>query len=197
MTIGQLRDRLPTLPEDEREVARDLFYLLTPASGQTIMAFQRAWDGKRRPFSEFVVAQNELIIKLIDAEISPGGSELRKMLGMPPITLETEIVTHVPLDQTKPHFRMIQCLCGPARHAIMGIGYEWPEVAKEEALASLKAAMKEMKVDPWCVICRSMDFRFEDVATRWKTKEEAAPHLAQQQLENLLTNLHFHQVKNN
>lgn len=79
----------------------------------------------------------------------------------------------------------------------MAAMYDWPTETKETVIPQIQAALKEMKADSWCVICKSMDLRFEDHALRWKTREEAMPHLAALALENLAANIHFNAVKNN
>jgi hypothetical protein len=70
---------------------------------------------------------------------------------------------------------MIQCLC-PQRHAIVGFAYEADEPS-EEKLAQLQSTVAKMigqnMIDPWCGICRSRDWHYEQAKTRFRTMAEA------------------------
>lgn len=53
--------------------------------------FQTLWDGSR-PYREFVKAQNSLVLDMIFLETSPIGAVVRAATGMPPLSLEDEII---------------------------------------------------------------------------------------------------------
>jgi hypothetical protein len=72
--------------------------------------------------------------------------------------------------------RIVQCLC-PQRHCLMGVAYESPDgeadPAKMEALRKTIADLVERVINPWCAICESRSFIYEDEATRFRTLAEA------------------------
>lgn len=103
--------------------------------------------------------------------------------------------------------RIVQCLCGPARHCILAIPYSPGVTAAQSAAAQAKcgdcditlteanaaAYLRSMVegliargvMDPWCGICGSRAFVCEDARTRFETMEGALPEmqkLAQEQL---------------
>lgn len=74
--------------------------------------------------------------------------------------------------------RIVQCLCGPARHAILAMAlHESPEVSDVDALVWLRAAVELLhegrgaelgvpipaKLNPWCGLCGAplRDWRYE------------------------------------
>lgn len=86
--------------------------------------------------------------------------------------------------------RIVQCLC-PSRHCIMAIAYQSGLTAAQEkiggceditlteetASAWLKDVVEAMiatqTVNPWCDICKSRDFRYEDAKSIFDTIEQA------------------------
>lgn len=86
-----------------------------------------------------------------------------------------------------------QCLCGPQRHAILAITWADPEFTSGDAEAHLKIFVESLietnTINPWCGICGSRNFRYEDGVTRYRTMKEATPDLQLAQLSNLLSGL--------
>lgn len=101
--------------------------------------------------------------------------------------------------------RIVQLLCGPKRHAIIGLPY-FPGIAAQgaddndmlltEATATgyVKGvidgwlASRPPTLNPWCGICGARaetSWFYEDKATGFRTMEEAMPYLAQNALEQM------------
>jgi hypothetical protein len=86
--------------------------------------------------------------------------------------------------------RIVQCLC-PSRHCIMAIAYlpgitSTPDVSDEDITLTEANAADHLRLmvedavgagwlDPWCGICRSRDFHYEDGRTAFQTLAEAYP----------------------
>ena len=74
--------------------------------------------------------------------------------------------------------RIVQCLCGPKRHAIMARLYE-KGVDEGDQAALLKTAIElltaERLIDPWCAMCHATSdgWIYEDSKTLFRTMEEA------------------------
>lgn len=67
--------------------------------------------------------------------------------------------------------RLTQCLC-PSRHAIMAVFYDTD--APGPALRDVVTLMiAEDLINPWCGICHSREFHYEDAATAFGSMEEA------------------------
>jgi transcriptional regulator with XRE-family HTH domain len=102
--------------------------------------------------------------------------------------------------------RIVQCLCGPERHALIALPYE-PGVTLHEAgdivlteanaasclRIAVDVAIQARVLNPWCEICRAprRQWIFEDAALAFKSLEEALPHLkacaeAQQETRRML-----------
>ncbi len=83
--------------------------------------------------------------------------------------------------------RIVQCLC-PSRHAIMAYVYDDAEVTPERAryalAETLTAAIIEGPLNPWCGLCNSRSFHYEDAVTPFRTMEEALPHFERLEREN-------------
>jgi len=86
---------------------------------------------------------------------------------------------------------IVQCLC-PSRHCIMAISYDpagpnsqikTPEEGIETLKRMVDTAINGLLVDPWCGICKSRTFSYEDGETRWRTLEEARPYLEASEAE--------------
>jgi hypothetical protein len=83
--------------------------------------------------------------------------------------------------------RIVQCLC-PARHAILAVAYDPADIPEhfngdpDGPRAGLKALVEEgitaEAINPWCGICGSREFNYEDAPTKFQTLEEARPALA-------------------
>lgn len=75
---------------------------------------------------------------------------------------------------------IIQCLC-PHRHCIMAIAYDSETIAPADAMLGLmvtvESAVEVKEINPWCHICQSRDWHYEDAPTRFKTIDEAEPVL--------------------
>jgi hypothetical protein len=92
-----------------------------------------------------------------------------------------------------------QCLC-PKRHCIIALAWEEGEavpgcgdlVFKDSADACrgvetlIDLFIKDGQINPWCGICKSSTFSYEDGLTRFKSLDEAQPELQKLQLGNLL-----------
>lgn len=93
--------------------------------------------------------------------------------------------------------RIVQCLCGPARHCILGIAYAdgltaaqaefggFDDITLTEANAAgyvrgmVEGLLLRLTLNPWCGICfaPSTGWLYEDAPTKFKSIEEATPHL--------------------
>jgi hypothetical protein len=96
-----------------------------------------------------------------------------------------------------PKPRIVQALCGPARHAIMAIPYEpgltaaqtdfgsCDDVTLTESNAAdylrdlVDGLILRRALNPWCGICRAKReaWFFEDCALAFNSLDEALPHL--------------------
>jgi hypothetical protein len=92
MTIKDVKEQLPSIQDAKQraDMLKRLFQLMSPMSYKTLMVFQRDWDG-RRPYAEFVEAQNREILMCIDLEVSDIGKLTRGALQLQEISLETEL----------------------------------------------------------------------------------------------------------
>ena len=92
---------------------------------------------------------------------------------------------------------IVQHLC-PKRHCILASAFECEPLQKEarakQAIDSLKEmwrkAEAEQLLNPWCDICHAplAECRYEVALTKYRTLEEAKPHLQQIEKEQLETN---------
>lgn len=77
--------------------------------------------------------------------------------------------------------RLVQCLCGANRHAILAIAYEEGKV--EDGVDELRKKIAELlasrAINPWCGICHSRQehWQYEDSPTKFETMDEALPAL--------------------
>jgi hypothetical protein len=79
-----------------------------------------------------------------------------------------------------------QCLC-PQRHCILAIAWDAADttttMTPEIAVASLRALVAAAVLpgvgwmNPWCGICHSREFSYEDGVTAFRTMDEARPAL--------------------
>ena len=81
----------------------------------------------------------------------------------------------------RPKPRIVQCLCGPARHCITALAYEphTGDMTEENAAGRLEQfvdkAIAERLINPWCAICRAKRERWysktaSSSSTRWKRR---------------------------
>jgi hypothetical protein len=93
---------------------------------------------------------------------------------------------------------IVQCLC-PQRHCIMAVAYDDVTTNGADALEQLEAVMKEAierhMLNPWCGICQSRDFFYEDGVTRFTTMEEARPHLERSGADQIATRAVIDELK--
>ena len=75
---------------------------------------------------------------------------------------------------------IVQLLC-PERHCILAVAYESDKPMPEDPCRYVEQQFQEAVqagiLNPWCDICRSRDLHTEDAPTRFRTLEEARPHL--------------------
>lgn len=79
-----------------------------------------------------------------------------------------------------------QYLC-PERHCVVALAYERTWTTPDQVEETLKKAMTENKVDPWCGLCRSTELRFEHARTRFDTMEEAMPFFKVEETKQAFT----------
>lgn len=94
---------------------------------------------------------------------------------------------------------IVQCLC-PDRHCIMAVAYDDAVTDGEEAQRKLQGVIKQAVdaggvINPWCGICQSRDFYYEDGVTRFRTMEEAMPALEQGQRDQLASRALINEAK--
>ncbi len=79
------------------------------------------------------------------------------------------------------------------RHCIFAISYEHPEMSDEYALKAAQGLWKEIQdkklVNPWCALCDGRDMYFECGETGFRTMKEAMPHLKEEEIRQLKTQL--------
>jgi hypothetical protein len=105
--------------------------------------------------------------------------------------------------------RIVQCLC-PSRHCIMAIAYlpgvtaaAWDStnditLTEDNAPGYVRdrivgPALRSRLINPWCSICsaKSGTWCYEDAPTKFKTIEEAEPHLRKVEEANAATRRMF------
>jgi hypothetical protein len=97
--------------------------------------------------------------------------------------------------------RITQCLC-PSRHCILAMSYDdaktkaTPAEQEERLRRLMFRAEKAGTIRMRCAICGSTNLSYEDRATRFKTQEEAEPHLREAEAENLRAREFFEASKN-
>jgi hypothetical protein len=103
---------------------------------------------------------------------------------------------------------LIQCLCGPKRHAIFALAYDDQDRNGAEALADFKGMvtlmLKTNAVKPWCGMCalgedeiaHCESWFYEDRATVFQSMAEAEPYLKQSEADQLATRAFMERSKN-
>ncbi len=91
--------------------------------------------------------------------------------------------------------RIVQVLC-PSRHCIVASAYESPDGEPIcEVTDSLRARVESMlatnAMDPWCGICKSRSWSYDDQATAYSTMEEALPQLQKAADQQAITRAYF------
>jgi hypothetical protein len=80
-----------------------------------------------------------------------------------------------------------QILC-PKRHCILASAFDVADHSPQEATAELIAQVERLlalhKIDPWCGICRSSDWKAEAAPTKWATMDQARPFIEELEREN-------------
>ena len=93
---------------------------------------------------------------------------------------------------------IIQCLC-PNRHCIMALAYDPDDIAHDVVLAGLQELVgiwiERGKINPWCGICNSHHWTYEQRRTKYKTMAEAKPELQRLELEQAATRAMIDQRK--
>jgi hypothetical protein len=95
--------------------------------------------------------------------------------------------------------RIIQLLC-PLRHCIVAGAYEGAEAPNESVMVGFRADVQKLldsnAINPWCGICHSRVWHYEDGRTKFATMEEAQPFIDQTQRENEATRRMFANSQN-
>ena len=82
-----------------------------------------------------------------------------------------------------------QCLC-PQRHCMAAMAFDPAATPEGVAVESLRTAVREGIAseffNPWCGICKSREFHYEVGVTRFRTMEEAMPHLKETERQNAI-----------
>lgn len=85
---------------------------------------------------------------------------------------------------------ILQVLC-PQRHCIIALAFmpedRTPEQAIEDGKALIKGLVEDKALNHWCALCGGKEFSYEVGVTRYKTIEEARPHLEQHEQKMLLS----------
>ena len=97
---------------------------------------------------------------------------------------------------------IIQCLC-PERHAILAVAYDDAVTTGAEALQMFQSMVQSMVLvttdggglNPWCGICESRDWFYEDGVTGFTTLAEAKPFLEKCQADQMATRALIDQQK--
>ena len=91
MKIKEILKKMDGFSDEERRtILGGLMNRLCHISKNQLMNFQSNWDGSRA-FEEFKREQNKVIKECVGIEVSEIGSLIREKLGLPSISLETEI----------------------------------------------------------------------------------------------------------
>ena len=92
--------------------------------------------------------------------------------------------------------RIVQCLCGPARHCIVAIAYSsFDDVTLTEANPAkytegfVEELIAVKAINPWCGICNAKRpaWVFEDSPTKYHTMEEAEAALRESERQQAIT----------
>ena len=93
---------------------------------------------------------------------------------------------------------IIQCLC-PNRHAIFGVAYDPADMPHDVAMATFQSTIEkwitDKTINPWCGICNSRHWTYEQRRTKYATMQEAEPELKRLELEQMLTRALIEQQK--
>lgn len=93
---------------------------------------------------------------------------------------------------------VIQCLC-PNRHAIFAVAYDPKDIAHDVVMAGFQAQIEgwiaDKTINPWCGICESRVWTYEQRRTKYDTIEEAKPELRKLEVEQLFTRMQIEERK--
>lgn len=93
---------------------------------------------------------------------------------------------------------IIQCLC-PQRHAIYGIAYDPKNISHDTVRAGFQQLIEqwieEKTINPWCGICSSRVWTYEQKQTKFQTMEEARTELRQLEVDNIISRIVIDQRK--
>lgn len=90
MKVKEILDKMDDFSDEGRErYLMPLLSDLTAVSQHQIIVFQDNWDGTKS-FEEFKKAQNKEIRDCVEMELSDFGVEARKVVGLQPLTEDTE-----------------------------------------------------------------------------------------------------------
>jgi hypothetical protein len=85
---------------------------------------------------------------------------------------------------------IIQCLC-PDRHCIFALAYDPADLSSPEAMQGFKemvqAALDKKLANPWCGMCGSTLWSYEDAVTKFATIEEARPAMKETEADQMAT----------
>lgn len=93
MTIREVIAQLESggLIDDSREpTLRKVIMVLSAVSKSSLVTFEAAWD-YNLPFEEFAKVQNQVFLKCLRMELSELGERLRRLVGLVPLTEDTEV----------------------------------------------------------------------------------------------------------
>jgi hypothetical protein len=76
----------------------------------------------------------------------------------------------------RPLISLVQLVC-PNGHLFLGAAWNPYKHTFESACQAMDRAIEEKRLVRRCFICKSTDLRFERTETKWRTLEEALPHL--------------------
>lgn len=87
---------------------------------------------------------------------------------------------------------IIQCLCS-RRHCIYGIAYDPKQLAHDVAMTGFQQLIADWiankTMNPWCGICESQVWTYEQRRTKYQTMEEAKPEMKALELEMMLSRM--------
>ena len=87
---------------------------------------------------------------------------------------------------------LAQILC-PQRHCIIALVYPSEDFTDEQGAKMIEAQLKDWLdkkiLNPWCGLCASREFHTETGVTKFQTMKEAMPHVQEEELKQMLTQL--------
>jgi hypothetical protein len=81
---------------------------------------------------------------------------------------------------------LLQCMC-PSRHCIVAIAYDPDSLPAETAMNGFQSLVgvliQQKRIDPFCGLCGSRVWHYEDGVSKFKTVQEAMPMLQALELQ--------------